>query len=152
MNLDLLKKHINSSLEVIDVPTLQPDGSNATDFFTADVVGNKRFAQNFGGYPRSEIAEINDAVSLEVQKSLLNQIDDYRHVADGQNAGLSDVELAMSHRSKYCQAPSEQQDWLVEQMQIRDAKLAVMRAEAEKVRTAQPNVKSPDKIITSEPE
>lgn len=151
MNSKLLKKHIDSSLEVIVVPTLQADGSNVKDFFTADVVGNKRFAQNFGGYPRSEIAEINDAVSLEMQKSLLNQLEDYRYMADGQNAGLSDVELSMSHRSKYCQAPSEQQDWLVEQIQIHNARIFAAAA-AKKAQSDQPNVQKPDNAVPAEPE
>ena len=88
MNTKLLKKHIDVSLDAIVVVPLKEDGSNAKDFFVADVVGNKKFAQNFGGYPRSEIAEINECTNIEVQKNLLNALTDYRAGADGQNAGL----------------------------------------------------------------
>ena len=134
MNTKLLKKHIDGALTAIVVEPLKEDGSNAKDFFVADVVGNKRFAQNFGGYPRSEIAEINEATNIEVQKSLLNALTDYRSGADNQNVGLSDVQIAMGHRSKYQQAPSEMQDWIETQLQhsydARVAKLNALRAQA----------------------
>ena len=40
MNLELLQNHIDSMLDTIDVPKLAADGSNACDFFCADVVAN----------------------------------------------------------------------------------------------------------------
>ncbi len=123
MNLDLIKKHIDDSISNVIVLKLAADGSNAQDFYSADVVGNKRFAQNFGGYPRSEIAEINAAATLEQQKALLNQLADFRG-NDAQNAGLSDVAISLGHRSKYMQAPSEMQDYLEQQLAIRDAQRA----------------------------
>lgn len=123
MNLKKLQKHIDDSTSNVIVMKLAADGSNAQDFFSADVVGNKRFAQNFGGYPRSEIAEINAAATLEQQKALLNQLADFRG-NDAQNAGLSDVEIALGHKSKYMQAPSEMQNYLEQQLAIRDAKRA----------------------------
>lgn len=129
MNTKLLQNHIDVALEAIVVEPLKEDGSNAGDFFVADIVGNKKFAQNFGGYPRSEIAEINECTNLEMQKSLLNALTDYRSGADGQNAGLSDVQIAMGHRSKYQQAPSEMQDWIETQLQNSyDARVAQLNA------------------------
>ena len=135
MNTKLLKKHIDVSLDAIVVVPLKEDGSNAKDFFVADVVGNKKFAQNFGGYPRSEIAEINECTNIEVQKNLLNALTDYRAGADGQNVGLSDIQIAMGHRSKYQQTPCEMQDWIESQLQksyeARVAKLNSLRAQSE---------------------
>ena len=54
----LLQKHIDANL-LVGSPKLEKDNSNIRDFYCADVVGDRRFAQNYGGYPRSDIAEIN---------------------------------------------------------------------------------------------
>lgn len=143
MNLDLLQKHIDDNTSHVIVLKLAADGSNAQDFFSADVVGNKRFAQNYGGYPRSEIAEINAAATLEQQKALLNQLADFRG-ADGQNAGLSDVEIALGHKSKYMQAPSEMQDYLEQQLAIRDAKRAEYVRQAAAAQAKRAGVKKVD--------
>lgn len=129
MNQKLLNEHIEAFIASVPVIDLKEDGSNAVDFFCADIVGNCRFAQNFGGYPRSEIADINDCVNLEMQKNLLSQLIDYRHQADGQNAGKTDVQIAMGHRSKYCQMPSEMQDWIEVQLQnSADVRIAQLKA------------------------
>ena len=153
MNLELLQNHIDSMIETIEVPKLAADGSNAQDFFCADVVSNRKFAQNFGGYPRSEIAEINDAANIEIQKSLLQQLTDYS-THDNPNAGLTDADIMLSHRSKYQQAPSEMQDWLVGQLNIQAAKraetiAAYQAAQAKAVKAAK---KGPDVVTTAEPE
>lgn len=136
MNLKLIQEHVVAQLATVPKHELKSDGSNSHAFFIADVVGNRRFAQNFGGYPRSEIAEINSAASLEQQKLLLAQLNDYRSAADMQNAGLSDREIMLSHKSKYMQTASELQDYLCEQIKIRDAKRAeaVRAAAAEQVK------------------
>lgn len=136
MNLKLIQEHVVAQLATVPKHELKADGSNAQAFFIADVVGNRRFAQNFGGYPRSEIAEINNAASLEQQKLLLAQLNDYRSAADSQNAGLADREIMLSHKSKYMQTASELQDYLCNQIAIRDAKRAeaVRLAAAEQVK------------------
>ena len=121
MNYKLLQNHIDVNIKVSSIPEMKPDGSNVKDFFCADVIGNRRFAQNYGGYHRSDIAEINAATNLDVQKQLLSQLEDYSS-ANNQNAGLSDIEISLGHRSKYCQMPTEMQLWLQSQLEIRDAK------------------------------
>ena len=118
MNQKLLNKLVESALSVLVCREMEKDGSDANDFFCADVVSDRKFAQNFGGYPRSEIAEINEAASLEMQKLLLQNLQDFRHAADGQNAGRSDAVIALGHRSKYCQMPSEMVAWTEEQIKI----------------------------------
>ena len=136
MNQKLLNEHIEAFNASVPVIELKEDGSNAVDFFCADIVGDRRFAQNYGGYPRSEIAEINDCVNLEMQKVLLSQLTDFRSQADGQNSGRSDAQIALGHRSKYCQMPSEMQDWIEGQLQLSaDARIAQLKAV--KVRQAQ---------------
>lgn len=147
MNLKELQSHIDSF--DIQVDTLKADGSNAVDFFCADVVGNKRFAQNYGGYPRSEIAEINAAANLEQQKVLLSQLEDYSSSRSNVNAGLSDAEIMLGHKSKYLQTATEMQSYLTEQIQIRDAKRAevIRQAELAKSKAASAAAVSKDKDI-----
>lgn len=118
MNIQKLQKHLDASL-VVKCEELLFDGSNANKFFCADVVGAKRFAQNFGGYPRSEIAQINEAASLEEQLNLLNSLRDYSP-SDNPNAGKTDAEIMLGHKSKYLQAASEQIAWLDAQLERRD--------------------------------
>lgn len=122
MNYKELQKHIDAT-QFVDVQVLKSDGSNANDFYTPDVVfADKAFAQNFGGYPRSDIAIINEQQNIVVQKALLDKLETI--TPDNSNAGLSDVEISQGHRSKYQQAPSEMQSWLSGQLAIRDAKRA----------------------------
>ena len=124
MNYELLKEHIEVSTYIDSIcPKLKKDGSNAIDFYKADVVGNRRFAQNYGGYPRSEIAEINAAATMQEQMDLLSMLNDYTP-SNNPNAGLSDVEIMLSHKSKYQQTATELQSWIVNQINIRDARVA----------------------------
>lgn len=123
MNLKLLAKHVAGAFYPAINPVLADDKSNIDCFFTADVVGHKRFAMNFGGYPRSEIAEINAQANLEVQMSLLSELQDFS-TGNNPNAGLTDAEIMLSHRSKYMQTASEMQSWIESQLAYRDAKMA----------------------------
>lgn len=120
MDYRILNSHIQASSNGYVIPEIKEDGSNLSDFFCADVVGNRRFAQNYGGYPRSEIAEINAQASLQQAANLLNDL----QVSEGsyQPADLSPEEIMLSHKSKYIQAPSEMIDYIDRQLQIRDAK------------------------------
>lgn len=119
MDYNILQKHINSVPELV-LPTVKEDGSNLSDFYCADVVGNRRFAQNYGGYPRSEIAEINAQASMQQAANLLNDL----QVTEGSymDSSLTPEEIMLSHRSKYIQAPSEMIDFIDRQLQIRDMK------------------------------
>lgn len=133
MNYKLLQIHIDNAVaEMVKcVPEFKKDGSNSQDFFCADVVGARKFVQNHGGYPRSEIAEINAQTNLQAQMALLQSLEDYSPKTNP-NAGLTDAQIALSHRSKYQQSPSEMQDWLEGQIQLRD----IERARAPEAATA----------------
>lgn len=153
-----MQKHIDGALAFIDsgIEYMEKDGSNTNRFFCADVVANRKFAQNYGGYPRSEIAEINAQANLEIQKSMLAQLVDFTNQPNP-TAGMTDVQLMLSHRSKYQQAPSEMQSWLEGQLQIRDAQRAEMIAEAQAAAAAKKAAKEaakkgPDLITPAEPE
>lgn len=121
MNYELLRAHIDAHTYNDSYPVLESDGSNVGLFYCADVVGARRFAQNYGGYPRSEIAEINEAQSLELQMNLLSSLNDYSP-KDNPNSGLSDAEIMLGHKSKYIQTPSESVRWLESQIAERDSK------------------------------
>lgn len=121
MNYELMQSHIDSSYHSDINPHLKEDNSNISAFFCPDVVGDKRFALNYGGYPRSEIAEINAAADLNQQISLLSQLTDYTPDSNP-NAGLSDADIMLGHRSKYCQTASEQIRWLESQIHERDVR------------------------------
>lgn len=89
------------------LPTLDKDGKNKNDFFCPDVVGSKRFCMNYGGHPRSDVALINDQTSPEVAKRMLNELVDFRS-NEPSTKGVSDTDIILGLRSRYCQAPAEQ--------------------------------------------
>ena len=107
MNLDLVKEKIEAFNASFQPHKMAADGSDARDYYCADVVGNRRFAQNHGGYPRSDIAEINAAADNAQKLALIEQLTDYTP-DNSPTAGMTDQEIALGHRSKYCQMPSEQ--------------------------------------------
>lgn len=119
MNIEILQQHIASVVPYV-APELKEDGSNLCDFFCSDVVGNRRFAQNYGGYPRSEIAEINAQASMQQAVNLLNDLTVYE--GSYQDASLSPEEIMLSHKSKYIQAPSEMIDYIDNQLAIKQLK------------------------------
>ena len=119
MDSKLLKKHIEAAALAVVLPELLEDNSNIRIFFCADVVGNRRFAQNYGGYPRSEIAEINEQASLVTAQNLLRDLNVFEPT--NENAGLSDAQIMLGHKSKYMQTASESVEWIEGQLQIRDA-------------------------------
>ena len=119
MKIKLWNEHIASAM-VLALPQIAEDNSNLSDFYIADVVGNRRFAQNFGGYPRSDIAEINAQVSLQQAQNLLRDLAEIP-VTDV-NSGLTDAQIMLGHRSKYVQTPSESVRWLESQIEYRDLK------------------------------
>lgn len=149
-----MQKHIDGALASIDscIEYMEKDGSNADRFFCADVVANRKFAQNYGGYPRSEIAEINAQANLEIQKSMLAQLADFTNHPNP-NAGMTDAQLMLSHRSKYQQAPSEMQSWLEGQLQIRDAQRVQFIAQQQAAQSGKKGAKKgPDVVTPAEPE
>lgn len=88
----------------LELPKLKDDGSNKNDFFVCDVLGPQRFAQNYGGYPRSDIALINEQNDLRLAEQTLARLQQFPDVPQ---SAKTDVEILLSHRSKYCQTASE---------------------------------------------
>lgn len=120
MNIELLNKHVADAVGNIQPEKMKSDGSNAFDYFCADVVGNRRFAQNYGGYQRSEIAELNAATTEVQMRSILSTLEDYSP-KNNPNAGRSDAEIMLGHKSKYQQTATEMQSYINDQLMRRDA-------------------------------
>lgn len=118
MDRKLLNRHIASSTHEDINPVFESDGTNKSMFYCADVVGGRQFAQNYGGYPRSEIAELNEMTNIAQMQQLLSQMADYSP-SDNPNAGKTDAEIMLGHKSKYMQTPSESIQWLEGQLHQR---------------------------------
>lgn len=131
MNVKLLNTHISNVSVINRIPVLEMSDGNRDAFFCADVLGKKRFAQNFAGYPRSDIAQLNAAASEQEMNYLLSQLKDYSP-STNPNAGLSDTEIMLGHKSKYCQTPSETISWLESQLERRD-----LERQAQELKAAQ---------------
>lgn len=152
MNLQLLQNHVADAVGRIQPEKMKSDGSNAFDFFCADVVGNRRFAQNYGGYQRSEIAELNAATTEVQMRTILSTLEDYSP-KNNPNAGRSDAEIMLGHKSKYQQTATEVQSYIKDQLLLRDAqrRAAYEKAVHEQAKKVSKG-KQPDTKVTVEPE
>lgn len=119
------KRVYNLPVENI-VPVLKEDGSNKNAFYCADVIGQRKFAQNYAGYPRSDISIINEQSDLKVAQNIFNDLVEYQ--SDGFNSSYSDAEIMLSHRSKYQQAASEKIAWYENQLEIARIKQESLKA------------------------
>lgn len=105
-------------------------------YFVPDVVDTTvSFARNFGGYCRSDIAVINEQNNGEVAMALIDRLTQLP--SDGKT-DVSDRDLRMSMRSRYCQTPSEQCLFIEQQMKLADdrqeelAKKSALEADKQK--------------------
>lgn len=130
MNYKILLEHTKNALQ-FEFPKMEKDGSNHAMFFCADVVGSRRFATNYGGYPASDIAEINRATTLQEQLNIMQTLADYSP-SSNPNSGLTDAEIMLGHKSKYLQSPSEVVGWLEQQIKVRDSKRVVDSSDGNK--------------------
>lgn len=97
----------NRTLKRIHHPHLKVDGFNKSAYYAADIVNKDDDCfKNYGGYPRSELAIINEQQSLDIAKMQLDAVqilpDDTKLEKD-----VSDLELQFALKSRYLQTPSE---------------------------------------------
>lgn len=119
-------RDLNFKEEII-VPKLADDGSNQCDFYRADVLGSKKFVTNYGGWPRSDLALINEQTDLGVAKAMAAQLVDFNSDAPNSHRGMFDTDIILQSRSKYCQAPAEQLKFIERQISERDARIAYLK-------------------------
>lgn len=120
------------------VASLEKDGKNKDDFFcAAGSIDGKEFANNYGGWPRSELAIINEQTDINVAKAMIQKLDSFD--VKPANVGLTDEQIIGTTRSKYCQAPAEQAKFVERCMIERDNRLAYLRSirEAQKIEQEQ---------------
>lgn len=122
MNIKTIDKCVNPISHT--VPKLAVDGSNASGFYKADILSldGKEF-KNYGGYPRNEVAVINEQQNEVVARALADRLvqvpDDSRTVEQ-----VSDTDLMLMAKSKYMQTPSEIIAHNERILQIRDERIA----------------------------
>lgn len=121
--------NINSPGRVM--PDIKCTKENVNAFYTVcDIPTQQSFARNYGGYVRSDIAQIieeqNQEVAVQLSARLVERPDD--------TSDDSVVDLIAAHRSKYVQTPSEMISWLDNQLAIRDEKQAAQATEEEKLK------------------
>lgn len=122
----LLDKHSVREIDIL--PELFDDGSNISAFYPINDMVKENFAQNFGGYPRSDIAIIEDQQNISVARSMLEQLPDYRSM--DKSDLRSDAEVLFSVRSKYMQSPSEILPFIEKEIEKRDARILKEREAA----------------------
>lgn len=136
--------HVNSidkCVNVIkhDVPVLDVDGKNSSAFYCGDVLhltGDE--FKNYGGWQRNELAIINEQNSEAVAQALCDKL--YQLHDDGVlESDVSDTELRLHLKPRWCQTPSEQIAFNERMLEIRDSRIeakrkaAAERAEADRI-------------------
>lgn len=124
MNYELLRAHIAQTTHADINPSLSKDSKNVGMFYMSSApLEMKGFMLNYGGYPRNEIAMINEQENEVVAQQLLARLTVLPE-GDNPNSGLSDAEIMLSHRSKYCQTSSEQIEFIDSLLEKRNARIA----------------------------
>lgn len=120
---------------------MEKEGKNKDDFFcAAGSIDGKEFANNYGGWPRSELAIINEQTDINVAKAMMQKLDSFD--VKPANVGLEDEQIIGSTRSKYCQAPAEQAKFVERCLAERDEKIAYLqRLKAAKKAEAEQKIK-----------
>lgn len=98
-------------------------------FKPVDEYTSQEFARNYGGHPRSDIALLNEQTDMTQVNWLLDKLQ--QRPGDGVGPEVSDHELSIAHKSKYCQTASEQIDYYERLLKERDDReLAQMEEKA----------------------
>lgn len=124
-------------------PSLKEDGSNMSDFYSCgeDI---KSFERNESGYIRSDIARIREEQDIAVATALMSRLQEIP--STDRNAGLTDAQILLQHRSKYCQTPSEMTKYIESQLERRDAEIRASHPESDSaIRFSESDVVTTDK-------
>lgn len=108
--------------DFVEIPSneIEVCPENVAAFYAAcDLDTQRSFTKNFGGYPRSDIAMIEEEQNQEVALHLAERL---VQLNSPDTSSLDDTALLASHRSKYCQSPSEMVDFIGRQLDISDEK------------------------------
>lgn len=111
--------YYNINVSPVVIPEIGVNNENVAAFYAvADIPTQKSFVRNYGGYVRSDIAQIideqNQEVALQLSARLIERPDD--------TSDRSVVDILASHHSKYSQTPSEMIEFIDNQLSLRDQK------------------------------
>lgn len=89
-------------------PIVWKEGESDPHMFykPVDEYTSREFARNYGDHPRSDIALLNEQTDMSAVNWLLDKLQQRK--SDGVGSDISDKDLSISHKSKYCQTASEQ--------------------------------------------
>ena len=77
------------------------------------------FAKNYGGFARSDVALLEEQDDLTYVNNLLSRLSE-RHSDGVLESAMSDADLMLSHKSKYCQSASEKIAYYENLLKVRD--------------------------------
>lgn len=110
-------------IQPIEPIKLNEDKSNISQFFKpVSDAENQTFCLNYGGYPRNDInkfLEAEDIKTAEALSAALIEQPSYSHL----EKDVSDAELLVAAKSKYCQTASEIISYNERMLEIRDKRL-----------------------------
>lgn len=108
---------------------LNEDKSNVGDFFAADVIAGKSFAQNSAGWVQNDVDRIIRERDESTQQALLQRLQELP--TNGHPADADNTALLMSLRSRYSQTASEVTRFIEQQLEIQQINSAPAPAVAE---------------------
>lgn len=76
------------------------------------------FARNYGGHPRSDIALLEEQQDLTYVNNLLSRLNERK--PDGVGDDVTDADLSVAFKSKYCQTASEKIKYYENLLKVRD--------------------------------
>lgn len=95
-----------------------------------DEYTSREFARNYGNHPRSDVALLNEQTDMTAVNWLLDKLQ--QRPSDGVGADVSDKELSINHKSRYCQTASEMIDYYEGLLKIRDDRELAQMEEKER--------------------
>lgn len=97
---------------------LNEDKSNVGDFFAADVIAGKSFAQNSAGWVQNDVDRIIRERDESTQQALLQRLQELP--TNGHPADADNTALLMSLRSRYSQTASEVTRFIEQQLELQE--------------------------------
>lgn len=120
---------------------LNEDKSNVGDFFAADVIAGKSFAQNSAGWVQNDVDRIIRERDESTQQALLQRLQEIP--TNGHPADADNTALLMSLRSRYSQTASEVTRFIEQQLEIQQINSApAPAAEPPAAPSVEPSVES----------
>lgn len=117
---------------------LNEDKSNVGDFFAADVIAGKSFAQNSAGWVQNDVDRVIRERDESTQQALLQRLQEIP--TNGHPADADNTALLMSLRSRYSQTASEVTRFIEQQLEIQQINAAPVSAASATEPPAAPSV------------